>query len=128
MPKRIETEASCPMDAILRVLMGSWTTYLLWLLQTGGPSRFGALRRAMPGISPKVLTERLRHLEAHGLIHRDYQPSIPPQVTYSLTARGEALKSVLADLHALAIAWRAEDGARSGDAGLTAAPMPSGGD
>jgi DNA-binding HxlR family transcriptional regulator len=102
-------ESTCPMDAVLRLLMGPWTTYILWLLRSQGPMRFGALRRAMPGISSKVLTDRLRHLEAHKLVHRDYKPSVPPQVTYSLTARGETLKQVLDGLNVLALSWAQED-------------------
>ncbi len=99
----------CPMDAILRLLMGPWTTYILWLLESEGPRRFGELKAGMPGISSKVLTERLRQLEAAGLLHRDYKPTIPPAVTYSLTARGHELKSVLHGLNEVALRWSSED-------------------
>ena len=54
----------CPMDSILRLLMGPWTTYILWVLSDSGPQRFGVLKRAVPGISPRILTERLRMLQA----------------------------------------------------------------
>ena len=101
----------CPMDSVLRRLMGPWTTYILWLLHTEGPLRFGALKAKVPGISSKMLTERLRHLEASRLVHRDYQPSIPPAVTYSLTRRGAELNAVLDGLNAVAIKWAEEDAA-----------------
>ena len=55
--------ASCPMDFILRMLMGPWTTYILYNLKTHGPQRFGELKRRVAGISAKMLTERLRTLE-----------------------------------------------------------------
>lgn len=97
------------MDAILRLLMGPWTTYILWLLESEGPHRFGELKAGMPGISSKVLTERLRQLEAAGLLHRDYKPTIPPAVTYSLTPRGHELKSVLHGLNDIALRWSSED-------------------
>lgn len=100
---------TCPMDAILRTLMGPWTTYILWSLHTEGDLRFGALRTRMPAISSKMLTERLRLLEREGLVHRDYQATIPPTVTYSLTSRGSELREVLDTLGAIAIRWRAED-------------------
>ena len=59
--------SECPMDSLLRTLMGPWTTYILWILRSEGPTRFGELKRKVPGISAKVLTERLRMLEAAGL-------------------------------------------------------------
>ena len=99
----------CPMDAILRLIMGPWTTYILWILESEGPQRFGALKTHMPRISSKVLTDRLRHLEAAGLVHRDYRPTIPPAVTYSLTERGHELKTVLKGLNTVALRWQDED-------------------
>ena len=104
--------ATCPMDFILRMLMGPWTTYVLYNLRTYGPQRFGQLKAKVGNISAKMLTERLRTLEAAGLIRRDYEPTIPPKVTYSLTARGHELDSVLDTLAAIAVRWEAEDASR----------------
>src|SRR3546814_13142011 len=70
---------TCPVDAVLRLLMGPWTTYILYVLRTQGPRRFGELKREVTGISAKVLTERLRMLEEAKLVRRDYQATIPPQ-------------------------------------------------
>jgi DNA-binding HxlR family transcriptional regulator len=99
----------CPMDAVLRTLMGTWTTYILWLLRSNERLRFGEIKTLMSGISSKVLTERLRHLEATGLVDRDYRPTIPPTVSYSLTRRGQELKDVLDSLDLIAKRWRTED-------------------
>lgn len=99
----------CPMDAVLKMLMGPWTTYIVWLLETHGTLRFGEIKARMPAISSKVLTERLRHLEATGLVSRDYRPTIPPQVSYALTSRGHELKSVLNGIGVIALRWQAED-------------------
>ena len=85
----------CPSDAVLRTLWGQWKTHVLYVLGTHGPHRFGALRRAIAGISPKVLTQRLRELEADGLVWREHVTSIPPEVTYGLTGRGERIHAVL---------------------------------
>lgn len=104
-----DNHTACPMDSLLKLLMGPWTTYILWLLRSQGPQRFGELKAGMPGISSKVLTERLRMLEGAGLIHRDYKPTVPPTVTYSLTPRGAELKDVLEGLNDLAQRWHAED-------------------
>ncbi len=101
--------ANCPMDRVLRQIMGPWTTYILWLLYSQGPLRFGALKTQIEGISSKVLTERLRQLEASGLILRDYQPSIPPAVTYSMSERGAELHEVLDGLNQIAFKWAQED-------------------
>ena len=106
-----EGGVACPMDYILRMLMGPWTTYIVYNLRTYGPQRFGELKRRVAGISAKMLTERLRTLEGAGLIKRDYEATIPPKVTYSLTARGHELDEVLGGLADLAIRWQAEDAA-----------------
>lgn len=107
--RREPTAPACPMDALLRLLMGPWTTYILWLLYSNGVLRFGQLKRFMPDVSAKVLTERLRMLEQAHLVHRDYQPSIPPQVSYSLTEKGRDLQNVLEGLNVLAMKWHHSD-------------------
>jgi DNA-binding HxlR family transcriptional regulator len=101
--------AACPMDYILRMLMGPWTTYIVYNLRTYGPQRFGELKRRVAGVSAKMLTERLRTLEGAGLIKRAYEATIPPKVTYSLTPRGHELDEALGKLAEVAIRWQAED-------------------
>ncbi len=103
--------ASCPMDFILRMLMGPWTTYILYNLKTHGPQRFGQLKRRVSGISAKMLTERLRTLEGAGLVRRDYEATIPPKVTYSLTRRGHELDEVMGKLAEIGTRWGEEDAA-----------------
>src|SRR5207249_7933077 len=49
--------SACPMDRLLRLLTGPWTTYILWVLRSNGPTRFGELKRRVPGVSAKMLTE-----------------------------------------------------------------------
>lgn len=104
---------ACPVDAVLRLLMGPWTTYILYTLRSQGPRRFGELKRDIAGISAKVLTERLRMLEEARLVHRDYQATIPPQVTYSLAPRGAELNPMLDALRDIALRWQAEDRAHA---------------
>ena len=103
---RRTAQGCCPMDAVLRLLMGPWTTYILWVLMTKGPIRFGALRREIAGISAKMLTERLRLLESEGIVERSYEPSIPPAVSYALTERGHELRAALSSLNELAERWQ----------------------
>ena len=111
-PEAANHGASCPMDYVLRMLMGPWTTYILYNLRTYGPQRFGELKRRVSGVSAKMLTERLRTLEGAGLLSRDYEATIPPKVTYALTRRGHELDEVLGKLSDVAIRWEAEYAAR----------------
>jgi DNA-binding HxlR family transcriptional regulator len=96
------------MDAILRLLMGPWTTNIIWVLSDQGPQRFGALKRSVPGISTRMLTERLRMLQGAGVIWREQAETIPPAVTYGLTPRGDDLRSVLDAFGEIANRWAAE--------------------
>jgi len=96
----------CPLDALLRVLSGPWTIYILCRLHQNGPTRFGQLKRQLIGISSKMLTERLRSLEKAEIIYRYHKPTVPPQVTYGLTKEGQELTAVLGQLNELAQKWR----------------------
>jgi DNA-binding HxlR family transcriptional regulator len=97
------------MAGLLEVLTRPWTMHILWALSTNGPTRFGALRRQVEGISSRVLTERLRLLEQKGFIYRDYEPTIPPSVTYGITKRMMDIQKVLGELDHLARKWQHED-------------------
>lgn len=101
--------ASCSIENLLNQLSGTWTTYILWFLHKDGELRFGELRRKIGGISTKVLTERLRMLESMEIINRHYASTIPPQVTYSLTDRGQELTKALTPLYKLAHRWQESD-------------------
>ncbi len=70
--------------------------------------RFGVLRRHVEGISSRVLTERLRTLEAAGFVFRHYEQTIPPAVTYGITERIKDIEKVLAQLEGLARKWQGE--------------------
>lgn len=100
---------SCPVGVLANLLTGPWTLYILWILRSNGPTRFGALKRQLEGISSKVLTERLRMLEEAEVIYRAYKPMIPPQVTYGLTERAQDLVVVLDQLEAIAHKWYAQE-------------------
>ena len=73
--------SECPADPLLRALWGQWKTHLIYALGEGGPARFGALQRRVAGVSPKMLTQRLRELEADALVWRRHEATIPPKVT-----------------------------------------------
>src|SRR5689334_22023419 len=84
-----------PTHELLQLLTRPWTMHILWVLSSSGPTRFGALRRQIEGISARLLSERLRNLEEKGFINRHYEPTIPPAVTYGLTNRMQEISDVL---------------------------------
>ena len=96
----------CPLDSLLRVLAGPWTIYILCRLHNNGETRFGEIKRQMPGISSKMLTERLRSLERAEIIFRHQASTIPPQVTYGLTTEGRELTTILDQINTLAGRWQ----------------------
>lgn len=73
-----------------------------------GTRRFGELRRSLAGISPRTLTQRLKELEAAGILKRTIYAEIPPRVEYSLTDRGHSLSPILDQMRA----WGAEHESR----------------
>ena len=104
--KFTDAPISCPMDELLRIISGPWTTYILWRLANNGTVRFGELKRMVPGISSRMLTERLRKLEDTGFVSRSFKPTIPPEVSYSLTERGLELREILNQLSDLSVKWK----------------------
>lgn len=80
----------CPLTHCLSVIGGAWTPNVIWNL-SGGPRRFGELKRDIPGISPRMLTLRLRELEEKGLVDRVVRDTRPPSVDYALTPLGRDL-------------------------------------
>src|SRR4051794_17151715 len=89
---------TCGLDATLRVIAGKWKPLILYFIAQGGPTRYGALRRAVRDVSDKMLIQQLKELEADGLVKRtDYQ-EIPPRVDYRLTPLGRSLVEALAPL------------------------------
>ncbi|MEO3429503.1 helix-turn-helix domain-containing protein [Pelagibius sp. CAU 1746] len=85
-----EPPYECPLSTCMEVLKGAWTPNVIWYL-SGGPRRFNELRVDIPRISAKVLTARLRDLEAKGVVRREVKPTSPPSVEYSLTDLGQQL-------------------------------------
>lgn len=90
----------CPSRQALDRIGDKWTTLVTGALSSG-TLRFSELRRAIPGVSQKMLTQTLRSLERDGLVERVQYPTIPPRVEYTLTRLGRGLE----DLHAAIRAW-----------------------
>jgi len=90
-------EAQCPCRPLLELLANKWSALAIGALEAG-PQRFGTLRRALIGVSPKVLTQTLRRLEEVGFVDRVVYPEIPLHVEYSLTGLGLSASVPLAQL------------------------------
>jgi DNA-binding HxlR family transcriptional regulator len=93
--------ASCPSRKLLDRLSDKWVTLVVKSLMDG-PRRYSEVSHQLAGVSQKMLTQTLRSLERDGIITRTVTPSVPVRVDYELTALGESLAGVLAQLKAWA--------------------------
>ncbi|WP_219839012.1 helix-turn-helix domain-containing protein [Paenibacillus sp. R14(2021)] len=83
----------------LDILAGKWKFIILLHILVSGTIRFRDLSRAIPGITNKVLTNKLRELEEEDIIERVVYAQIPLKVEYSITEYGKSLKPVLISIH-----------------------------
>jgi DNA-binding HxlR family transcriptional regulator len=87
---RANPVGGCPLTAALAAIGGKWKLILVyWLAES--PKHFAALRQAVPGISPKELTQQLRELVGDGIVHRQPTGATPAPVEYSLTDYGRSV-------------------------------------
>jgi DNA-binding HxlR family transcriptional regulator len=97
----------CAVEATLRFIDGKWKGVILYHLLEG-TLRFSEIRRRLTRVTPRMLTNQLREMEADGLITRTIYAEVPPKVEYSLTERGRSLEPVIralktwGDLHTVA--------------------------
>jgi DNA-binding HxlR family transcriptional regulator len=89
----------CPVARAAEIVSGKWTLLILRDL-CAGERRFSELQQSLPGISPKTLSERLRHLERRGVVQRAARGGVPGHVAYRLTPLGEGLQPVIDSLRA----------------------------
>lgn len=96
----------CPdFHAAIELIGKRWTGAIVSAL-TERPMRFGELRKAVPGLSDRLLSQRLRELEEEGLVQREVEAGTPVRVTYSLTKMGDALGPTLSELKSWAKQWK----------------------
>jgi DNA-binding HxlR family transcriptional regulator len=96
-------EFSCGLDVALTVIGGKWKPLVLFHLAHGA-RRYGELKRAVGGVSDKMLIQQLKELHADGVIARRDHQQVPPKVDYSLTPLGKTLADALVPL----CAWGTE--------------------
>lgn len=96
--------SECPVRNVISRFSGKWSMLILCVVSENESTRFNALSKAIPDISPKVLTETLKKLESDGLILREIYAEIPPRVEYRLTPLGKSLMPLIIQLIEWALA------------------------
>ena len=84
----------CNVTVTMKIIGGKWKPIIIWVLRDD-VRRFGELKKFIPGITQKMLTQQLRELESDGIVHREVYPVVPPKVEYSLTEDGHTLPPIL---------------------------------
>ncbi|GAB6107212.1 winged helix-turn-helix transcriptional regulator [Fusibacter bizertensis] len=89
---------TCTFEITMDLIGGKWKPLILWHLGTKGTIRFNELRKIMPNITQKMLTQQLRELEADLLVNRTIYAQIPPKVEYALSDTGVSLMPILSSM------------------------------
>ena len=97
MTEKRQRDFSCAMEASLSVISGKWKMKMLNRLLRG-TKRYSDLKRSLPGITEKMLTQQLRELEEDKIITRKVYPVVPPRVEYTCTELGEELTQIFTEL------------------------------
>ncbi|MGF1520903.1 MAG: winged helix-turn-helix transcriptional regulator [Leptolyngbyaceae cyanobacterium] len=92
-----QTQGTDFVQTTLKVLGGKWKILILWHLKDEA-RRFNALKRLIPEVSEKVLSQQLRELEKDDLVSRTVYSKVPPHVEYAFTEYGRTLEPVLQEL------------------------------
>ncbi|SLN75434.1 winged helix-turn-helix transcriptional regulator [Oceanibacterium hippocampi] len=91
---RFDCSPGCSVEAAIGLIDGKWKSVILYHLLSG-TLRFNEIRRHIVNVTPRMLTNQLRELEADGLINRKVYAQVPPKVEYSLSPLGRSMESIL---------------------------------
>lgn len=89
----------CSIEYTLKKIGGKWKTVILWHLGVDGSHRYNELRKLLPGVTHKVLSQQLKELEDEAFIDRKQYNTIPPKVEYSITEKGKTVMPILEQMH-----------------------------
>ncbi|GGB04678.1 hypothetical protein GCM10011491_35960 [Brucella endophytica] len=117
---RIECNPGCAVEAAISLIDGKWKCVVLFHL-LGGTMRFNEIRRQVPGVTQRMLTNQLRELEEDGLVERKVYAQVPPKVEYSLSPLGRSIGPILMALKE----WGDANISRFGKPVTVAAPAPA---
>lgn len=105
-PEHPPLSAYCPMfQAAVELIGRRWTGAIVRALLTGS-NRFGEILARVPGLSDRLLSERLRELEGAGIVRRTVYPEVPVRIEYELTEKGLELETIVATISDWADKWR----------------------
>jgi DNA-binding HxlR family transcriptional regulator len=96
---RFDCNPGCAVEAAISLIDGKWKSVILHHL-LAGTARFNEIRRLVPGLTPRMLTNQLRDLEIDGLVTRTVYAQVPPKVEYSVSELGRSLEPII---HALRV-------------------------
>lgn len=94
---KIKDEYICSLGLTIDLIGGKWKLMILWYL-IEGPKRFTELRKSIPSITQKVLTEQLKELESSKIVSRKVYATVPTTVEYSMTKYGQTLIPIINDI------------------------------
>jgi DNA-binding HxlR family transcriptional regulator len=89
----------CPVEFTLKVIGGKWKLLILFYLMNDRVKRYGELKKAIKGVTHKMLSQQLKELEAYGLVNRKEYRQIPPKVEYSLSEKGVTLLPIIGSMY-----------------------------
>ena len=104
MKTRCSQYETCPIITFHKIISGKWKILILWYLSSKS-LRFSELKRKLPDITQRMLTNQLRALEGDGLISRKVYPVVPPKVEYSLTDIGKEMIPLLESMYKFGIMY-----------------------
>lgn len=104
MEKVTDLHIECSIEKALNIIGGKWSFLVIKQL-FDGTKRFGELQRAIPNISPKALTDTLRHLESHQVLTRETFATVPVTVEYKLTEKGHSLHPMIKEMKKWGTHW-----------------------
>jgi DNA-binding HxlR family transcriptional regulator len=96
--KSCEVTYVVSLEQTLKVFGGKWKPIIIWILFKDGIKRYGEIKKELPGITHKMLSQQLKELEKDNIVNRKEYPQIPPKVEYSLTAKGKSFVPILVDI------------------------------
>ena len=95
--KQTPVSQACPVTRCLSVIGGKWKPVIIFCI-ANGVDRFGAMKRAIPGITKQMLTKQLRELEADAILSRTVYAEVPPRVDYALTETGKSVLPIIGQM------------------------------
>lgn len=96
--RKRQKDFNCSLGFAMTVIGSKWRAIILWHILKSNPIRYGQLKKSIPNISHKVLSQELKNLENDSLINRISYATIPPKVEYLPTDRGKTLEYILSEL------------------------------